>query len=93
MTVVFLLTLRIFAFLINFPLVMYHAYLYLHDGAEITHATNQFGYRFTEKRFQLEPTDVFRQLPYRKRESFIKLGFYLLSFFYYLFSTVSTLVQ
>ena len=45
-----------------------------------------------EGRYMLEPTDVFRQLPYRKRESFVKLGFFLLSFFYYLFRMVGELV-
>lgn len=51
------------------------------------------GQLYNERRFRLEPTDIFRQLPQRKREAFIKLGFYLLSFFFYLFRMVTALVS
>lgn len=32
-----------------------------------------------------DATEIFRTLSNHKKESFIKLGFYLLSFFYYLY--------
>ena len=32
-----------------------------------------------------DATEIFRTLPAHKKEAFIKLGFYLLSFFYYLY--------
>lgn len=32
-----------------------------------------------------DATEIFRTLPNHKKESFVKLGFYLLSFFYYLY--------
>lgn len=32
-----------------------------------------------------DATEIFRTLPNHKKESFFKLGFYLLSFFYYLY--------
>jgi hypothetical protein len=32
-----------------------------------------------------DATEIFRTLPQHKKESFIKLAFYLLSFFYYLY--------
>jgi hypothetical protein len=32
-----------------------------------------------------DATEIFRTLPAHKKESFIKLGFYLVSFFYYLY--------
>jgi hypothetical protein len=32
-----------------------------------------------------DATEIFRTLPTHKKESFIKLGFYLISFFYYLY--------
>ena len=48
--------------------------------------------RWRENRHYFEATDIFRHLPYRKREAMIKLGFFLLSFFYYLFRMVSTLI-
>ena len=35
-----------------------------------------------------DATEIFRTLPSHKKESFIKLGFYLLSFFYYLYRCV-----
>lgn len=35
-----------------------------------------------------DATEIFRTLPNHKKESFIKLGFYLLSFFYYLYRCV-----
>ena len=36
-----------------------------------------------------DATEIFRTLPNHKKESFIKLGFYLLSFFYYLYRYVA----
>ena len=35
-----------------------------------------------------DATEIFRTLPTHKKESFIKLGFYLLSFFFYLYRCV-----
>lgn len=35
-----------------------------------------------------DATEIFRSLSGHKKESFIKLGFYLLSFFYYLYRYV-----
>jgi hypothetical protein len=35
-----------------------------------------------------DATEIFRTLPAHKKESFIKLGFYLVSFFYYLYRYV-----
>jgi hypothetical protein len=32
-----------------------------------------------------DATEIFRTIPGHKKESFIKLGFYLVSFFYYLY--------
>jgi hypothetical protein len=37
-----------------------------------------------------DATEIFRTLSGHKKESFIKLGFYLLSFFYYLYRYVVT---
>ncbi len=44
-------------------------------------------------RHSIQPTDVFRELPYRKREAFVKLGLFLLSFFFYLFRMVASLLH
>ena len=39
-----------------------------------------------------DATEIFRSLGGHKQETFIKLGFYLLSFFYYLYRSVPSLM-
>jgi hypothetical protein len=41
--------------------------------------------RIRGKNHMYDATEIFRTLPAHKKESFIKLGFYLVSFFYYLY--------
>ncbi|KAJ7287256.1 cornichon protein-domain-containing protein [Mycena rebaudengoi] len=41
--------------------------------------------KIRNKNHMYDATEIFRTLPGHKKESFIKLGFYLLSFFYYLY--------
>jgi len=41
------------------------------------------------KNHMYDATEIFRTLSGHKKESFIKLGFYLISFFYYLYRCVS----
>jgi len=45
-------------------------------------------YRIRNKNHMYDATEIFRTLSGHKKESFIKLGFYLLSFFYYLYRYV-----
>lgn len=40
------------------------------------------------KNHMYDATEIFRTLSGHKKESFIKLGFYLVSFFYYLYRCV-----
>ncbi|KAJ2723473.1 hypothetical protein GGI07_002596 [Coemansia sp. Benny D115] len=40
-----------------------------------------------------DATEVFRTLPRHKRENFVKVGFYLVCFFYYMYSMIITLVN
>ncbi|KAJ1929101.1 hypothetical protein IWQ60_001461 [Tieghemiomyces parasiticus] len=40
-----------------------------------------------------EATQIFRNLPTYKKEGLIKIGFYLLSFFFYLFGMVMGLIN
>jgi len=40
------------------------------------------------KTYLLDATEIFRTLMSHKKESFIKLGFYLLTFFFYLYRYV-----
>ena len=44
--------------------------------------------RILNKTHMYDATEIFRTLSGHKKESFIKLGFYLLSFFYYLYRYV-----
>jgi hypothetical protein len=41
--------------------------------------------RILSKNHMYDATEIFRTLSGHKKESFIKLGFYLVSFFYYLY--------
>lgn len=40
-----------------------------------------------------DATEIFRTLSGHKKESFIKLGFYLVSFFYYLYRCVWSILS
>jgi len=49
--------------------------------------------KIRNKNHMYDATEIFRTLPNHKKESFIKLGFYLLSFFYYLYRMILALIQ
>ena len=42
------------------------------------------------KAHMFDATEIFRTLPKHQKEAHFKIGFYLLSFFYYLYRCVST---
>ncbi|PWN95836.1 hypothetical protein FA09DRAFT_344164 [Tilletiopsis washingtonensis] len=44
------------------------------------------------KNHMLDATEIFRTLSGHKKECFVKLGFYLLSFFYYLYRMIVALI-
>lgn len=46
--------------------------------------------RIITKNHMYDATEIFRTLSGHKKESFIKLGLYLVSFFYYLYRYAST---
>lgn len=48
---------------------------------------------FIKKNNLLEPTEIFRTLSKHKKESFLKLGFHLAMFFYYLYRMIMALVS
>lgn len=50
------------------------------------------GNKIYSKTHMYDATEIFRTLPVHKREGFIKLGFYLLSFFYYLYRMIVALI-
>lgn len=45
-----------------------------------------------KKNHMYDATEIFRTLAQHKKEAFFKLGFYLLTFFFYLFRMISALV-
>ncbi|RKO86476.1 cornichon [Blyttiomyces helicus] len=49
--------------------------------------------KIMNNRHMYDATEIFRTLPQHKKESFIKLGFYLLCFFYYLYRMILGLLQ
>ncbi|KIY50289.1 cornichon [Fistulina hepatica ATCC 64428] len=48
--------------------------------------------KIRNKNHMYDATEIFRTLPGHKKESFMKLGFYLLSFFYYLYRMIVALI-
>ncbi|KAF8633271.1 hypothetical protein AX17_004446 [Amanita inopinata Kibby_2008] len=50
------------------------------------------GNKIRSKTHMYDATEIFRTLPKHKKESFFKLGFYLLSFFYYLYRMILALI-
>ena len=56
-----------------------------------TSACHDVNHRVINNNYLLDATEIFRTLMSHKKESFLKLGFYLLSFFYYLYRYVTRL--
>ncbi|KAI9100427.1 cornichon [Phlyctochytrium arcticum] len=50
-------------------------------------------FRIINNRHMFDATEIFRTLPQHKKECFLKLGFYLLSFFYYLYRMILALLN
>lgn len=49
--------------------------------------------KFYKKNHLLDATEIFRTLGKYKRESFLKLGFYLFMFFFYLYRMIIALIE
>jgi len=49
--------------------------------------------KILNKNYLLDATEIFRTLSKHKKESFIKLGFYLFLFFYYLYRMIMALIS
>jgi hypothetical protein len=60
----------------------------LRRGASFIQARSLTLARIMSKNHMYDATEIFRTLSGHKKESFIKLGFYLVSFFYYLYRCV-----
>jgi hypothetical protein len=57
-----------------------------------TYANNP-PHRILENQHLLDATEIFRKLNVHKKESFIKLGFHLLMFFFYLYCMIVALIR
>jgi hypothetical protein len=70
-----------------------HFYLTTHSSFHtcpaIDSLINSYTTRVRQNNHTYDATEIFRTLSQHKKESFIKLGFYLLSFFYYLYRCVT----
>ena len=77
----FLFSAEWFPLLINMPLIAYHAHRYMHRP-------------IMSRAGLYDPTTIMNgeQLSRATKEGWIKLAFYLLSFFYYLYGMISSLV-
>jgi len=49
--------------------------------------------KWVDNTYKLDATEIFRKLNIHKRESFIKLGFHLILFFFYLYSMIVALIK
>ncbi|KAG9285780.1 hypothetical protein G9A89_013205 [Geosiphon pyriformis] len=49
--------------------------------------------KVTNNRHMFDATEIFRTLGQHKKECFIKLGFYLITFFYYLYRMIVALIN
>jgi len=49
--------------------------------------------KITNKNHMYDATEIFRTLGTHKKECFIKLGFYLITFFYYLYRMILALIK
>ncbi|XP_053980475.1 protein cornichon [Hylaeus anthracinus] len=80
--VLFLISGQWFTLLLNIPLIAYHLWQYSHRPV-------------MSKPGLYDPTSIMNAqvLTSHEREGWIKLAFYLLSFFYYLYCMISSLIQ
>lgn len=67
--------------------------IYLFSLSMLTSAYACAHPRVINKTYLLDATEIFRTLMSHKKESFVKLGFYLLSFFFYLYRYVCLLLH
>jgi hypothetical protein len=51
------------------------------------------GRKFLNKNYLLDATEIFRTVHKYKTETFIKMGFHLLLFFYYLYSMIVAIID
>jgi hypothetical protein len=88
LTILFLVSGQWIAFLLNAPLLAFNVNKYdipMSFPSPVPRSDLLAFSRIRNKNHMYDATEIFRTLSGHKKESFIKLGFYLLSFFYYLY--------
>ncbi|KAL7779097.1 hypothetical protein CFE70_008600 [Pyrenophora teres f. teres 0-1] len=92
LTVLFLINGYWIALLLNLPLLAWNGKKYV--ALPFTSQERDADYsRIFENQHLLDATEIFRKLNVHKKESFIKLGFHLLMFFFYLYSMIVALIR
>ena len=86
LTILFLISGQWTAFILNAPLLAFNVNKCV-SGVSRAQSNSPPTYtaRIRLGNHMYDATEIFRTLPNHKTEGFIKLGFYLLSFFYYLY--------
>ncbi|KAK3116701.1 COPII-coated vesicle protein [Teratosphaeriaceae sp. CCFEE 6253] len=94
LTFLFLINGYWIAVLLNLPLLAWNGKKYVQPpiNAE-TLAGGRARRKIFENQHLLDATEIFRKLNAHKKESFIKLGFHLLMFFFYLYSMIVALIR
>jgi hypothetical protein len=107
LTVLFLINGYWVPLILNLPLLAWNAKKYVYLSTRNLHTdlkkrwipssrwkyANNVFYRIFENQHLLDATEIFRKLNVHKKESFIKLGFHLLMFFFYLYSMIVALIR
>ena len=109
LTVLFLINGYWVPLILNLPLLAWNAKKYVSPvllgrfalpksvaDALTTHSETRANcppHRILENQHLLDATEIFRKLNVHKKESFIKLGFHLIMFFFYLYSMIVALIK
>jgi len=88
----FLISAQWTAFILNLPLVLWNADKWV-VAVTLVEPLSNLLYRIRKKTHMYDATEIFRTLGGHKKETFFKLGFYLVCFFYYLYRSVFLQVQ
>jgi protein cornichon len=86
LTLLFLMNGYWLALFLNIPLVAWNV------KKSARHLRRFLIFRVLDSQHMLDATEIFRTLNRHKKESFIKLGFHLIMFFFYLYAMIVALI-
>jgi protein cornichon len=86
LTLLFLMNGYWLALFLNIPLVAWNVNKYIFPSVLVVNN------RVLNGQHMLDATEIFRTLNHHKKESFIKLGFHLIMFFFYLYAMIVALI-